>query len=171
MSFTPCSFLLSLSYYPITCPMPHLHSTKRESAILIIIQFSWGYSAQQEHGRSGIYALVQTLIYSIKYFATVIREVDQVCVSLIDQYPRPLLQQKPSYSWVVWWNTINFIDWFECHVKLSRVILCLEVWESKSLNIHIYIFVSLFLQKLFTRSYQMRIIVIQIFLHDPIKCE
>ena len=35
--------------------------------------------------------------------------------------------------------------WFDFNAMMSRVILCLEVKESQSLYVHIYIFVSLFL--------------------------
>ena len=36
------------------------------------------------------------------------------------------------------------IDWFEWHVKLSRVILCLQIRELHSLYVHIHTFASKF---------------------------
>ena len=55
------------------------------------------------------------------------------------------------------------IDWltdrFEVHVNLSRIILCLEVTESRSLYVHIYFMCA----AVFLRSF--------FFAHSPIEYE
>ena len=49
----------------------------------------------------------------------------------------------PDETWGSWdWLT----DWFERHVNLFRVILSLEVRNSRSLHVHIYTFMLLFLK-------------------------
>ena len=58
----------------------------------------------------------------------------------------------------------RLIDWFEQHVKLPKVILCLEIRESLSLYVRIYIFCVVVSESFFcTWFYQMWIILEHIF--------